>query len=145
MISDGVERRASLPADAWARIRRLGISAGFTLDGAVSCDGSFDPGTLLEVPVSLTHNSMAGPPAPLEILAAAAEGAAQTLGVGDWLPSVTLDAAARCGARSILGSLEVGKYADFGFLSSDPRATDIRNFSQIECVATWIGGREIRL
>ena len=88
---------------------------------------------------------MAGAPDPLTILsAAAATKAAGSKSVADWLPSVTADASARCGTGSILGSLEVGAYADFAFLDRDPRTVDLRNASKIECKGTWLGGREVR-
>jgi hypothetical protein len=145
-VSDGLERRDAKLAGTWARIRRLGISAGITLeDPSVTRDGAPRLRALRDIPVSLTRDLMAGAPNPLTILSAAAEAKiAQGADVADWLPSVTADASARCGTRAILGSFEVGKYADFAFLDRDPRTVDLRSASQIECKATWLAGREIR-
>jgi hypothetical protein len=144
-VSDGVERRAAQPAEAWSRMRRLGVSMGaMPDDSAASEDGALDLGAGIDVPVSLSHDVMAGAPEPLTILARAAASASGSTGPADRLPSVTADAAARCGARAILGSFEVGKYADFAFLDRDPRAFDLRAATQIKCTGTWLAGREVR-
>lgn len=143
-VSDGVEGRAFRPGETWTRIRRLGVSAGLLVDNSiVSRDGSLDLGAPLDVPVSLTRDVMAGAPEPLTVLAAASSASGST-SAADRLPSVTIDAAARCGARAILGSLEVGKYADFAFLDRDPRRVDLREATQVQCVGAWLAGREIR-
>jgi predicted amidohydrolase YtcJ len=143
-VSDGVERCSALSAETWAQIRRLGVSAGLMLDDScVWGDGSLDFG-VPDVPVSLTRDVMAGAPEPLTILARAAANASRSTGAADRLPSVTTDAAARCGARAILGSFEVGKYADFAFLDCDPRGVGLRAATQIKCTGTWLAGREIR-
>ena len=143
-VSDGVERRAAQSAAAWAQTRRLGISAGIILDDPdVGEDGASDLRAPPDVPVSLTRDLMAGAPKPIMILAAAANAGGRT-GVADWLPSVTSDAAARCGVGAILGSFEVGKYADFAFLDRDLRGVDLRDDVQIKCIGTWLAGREIR-
>lgn len=143
-VADSIECRAAQSAGAWARIRRLGISAGIILDDpVVSEDGAPDFDALPGVPVSLTRDLIAGAPEPLVVLRAAANAAAST-GVTDWLPSVTADAAARCGAGPIFGSFEVGKYADFAFLDRDPRGANLRGGTQTQCIGTWLAGREIR-
>jgi predicted amidohydrolase YtcJ len=145
-VSDGLERRDAKLAGTWARIRRLGVSAGITLeDPSVTGDGAPRLRAPRDIPMSLTRDLMAGAPNPLTILSAAAEAkVAEGADVADWLPSVTADASARCGTRAILGSFEVGKYADFAFLDRDPRTVDLRSATQIECKATWLAGREIR-
>jgi predicted amidohydrolase YtcJ len=145
-ISDGLEHRGPQSAETWARIRQLGISAGVILeDPSFSEDDRPHLGAPRDVPVSLTCDLMAGAPDPLTFLsAAAATKAAGSKNVADWLPSVTADASTRCGTGSILGSLEVGAYADFAFLDRDPRDVDLRNASEIECKGTWLGGREVR-
>jgi len=143
-VSDGIECRAAQPAGTWARIQRLGVSVGVTPeDPAVSQGRSLDLAAPPGVPLSLAHDIMAGAPEPLAILAAAAN-AAGSPSVADRLPSITADAAARCGTRAILGALEIGKYADFAFLDRDPRGVDLRGATQIECIGTWLAGREIR-
>jgi predicted amidohydrolase YtcJ len=144
-VSDGIERHAALAPGTWSRIGQLGISAGLILDDpAVTGDGGLDLDAPPDVPVSVTRDLMAGAPSPLAIIASPANPAGST-GVADRLSMVTADAAARCGARAILGSLGVGKYADFAFLDRDPRGVHLQGATQIECIGTWIAGREIRL
>jgi len=141
-VSDGVESRVSQSAGAWARTRRLGVSAGIVLDDpAVSDVDALDLGAASGIPVSLTRDLMVGAPEPLMVLATTAGGSAA---MRDWLPSITSDAAARCGAGAILGSFEVGKYADFAFLDRAPQRVDLGHDVQIKCVGTWLAGREIR-
>ena len=95
------------------------------------------------VPISVSLDMMAGLFSPLQMLSRAAAVVGKTR-VADWLLSVTRGAATRCGVGAILGSLEVGKYADFALLSGDPRNSNARDASRICCVGTWLGGREIR-
>jgi Amidohydrolase family len=138
--SDGVELRAAPPAETWALIQQLGVSVGFTLNGPP--ENPVDLGWPTNVPVSLAGDLMAGPPEPLRMLSkmnwfgrfSRAEG----------LSSITLAAATRCGARTILGSLEVGKYADLVFVNSDPRQIDAHGPPKIHCLKTWIAGHEVR-
>jgi predicted amidohydrolase YtcJ len=145
-VSDGLECCGAQSAETWARIHRLGVSAGVTLDEpSVTGDGAPLFRAPLDIRVSLTRDLMAGAPNPLTTLSAAAGAkVVERADVADWLPSVTADASARCGTRAILGSFEVGKYADFAFLDRDPRSVDLCSATQIECKATWLAGREIR-
>ena len=139
-VSDGVELCAAPPAETWALIQQLGVSVGFTLNAPH--ENPVDLGWPTDVPVSLAGDLMAGPPEPLRMLSklnwfgrfSPAEG----------LSSITLAAATRCGAHAILGSLEVGKYADLVFISSDPRQIDPHGPPKIHCLQTWIAGREVR-
>jgi predicted amidohydrolase YtcJ len=144
-ILDGLERRDVQWEETWERIRGLGVSMGFILqDMTVSEDDPPLVGARRDIPLSLTCDLMAGAPNPLKILSAAAVAkAAQGAGVADWLPSLTADASARCGTGAILGSFEVGKYADFAFLDRDPRGVDLQSASRIECKGTWLAGRQI--
>ena len=145
-ISDGLEHWGPQSAETWARIQRLGLSAGVILEDPSFSQGDWPHlGAPPDVPVSLTCDLMAGAPDPLTFLSAAATTrAAGSRSVADWLPNVTADASARCGTGSILGSLKVGAYADFAFLDRDPRNVGLRNASEIECKGTWLGGREVR-
>ncbi len=142
--ADGIERRGPLPAGGWGRLRRLGLSTGLIMDeGVVPAGAAADLGEAGGVPVSVSLDTMAGLSTPLQMLSAAAAIVGK-LRVDDWLPAVTRGAATRCGVGAILGSLEVGKYADFALLSDDPRQSDPRDVSRIRCVGTWVAGREIR-
>lgn len=142
--ADGIERRGPLPAGSWVRLRRLGLSTGLIMDeGVVPGGAAADLSEARGVPFSVSLDMMAGLSTPLQMLAAAATIVGKVR-VDDWLSTVTRGAATRCGAGAILGSLEVGKYADFALLSDDPRRSDPRDVSRIRCVGTWVAGREIR-
>ena len=141
--ADGVERRGPLEAGSWARLRRLGLSTGLVIDGGIVPGGAAaDLDETGDVPVSSSLDRMAGLSGPLQMLSGAATIAGRA-GVDDWLWSVTHGSATRCGAGDILGSLDVGKYADFAFLSDDPRHADSRDVSRLRCVGAWVAGREI--
>ena len=58
------------------------------------------------------------------------------------LRAVTRDAAWQCGMDDITGSLEVGKYADFVLLESDPTAAEPTAISAIKVSETWLGGEQ---
>jgi predicted amidohydrolase YtcJ len=142
--ADGIERRGPLPAGGWVRLRRLGLSTGLIMDEGIVPNGTAaDLREAGGVPISVSLDMMAGLFSPLQMLSRAAAVVGKTR-VADWLLSVTRGAATRCGVGAILGSLEVGKYADFALLSGDPRNSNARDASRICCVGTWLGGREIR-
>jgi predicted amidohydrolase YtcJ len=55
--------------------------------------------------------------------------------------AVTIDAAWQTHSDDVLGSLEVGKYADLVVLSADPQAVDPEAIAAIEVVQTRLGGK----
>lgn len=57
------------------------------------------------------------------------------------LRAMTIDAAWQCHSDHEVGSLEIGKFADFVVLAEDPLAIDPECLSQIEILETWVGGR----
>ncbi|HEX5016597.1 MAG TPA: amidohydrolase [Actinomycetes bacterium] len=57
------------------------------------------------------------------------------------LRSITIDAAYLIGMDHLVGSLEVGKYADFAVLGQDPTAVDPQQLRQIPVIATVLGGK----
>lgn len=57
------------------------------------------------------------------------------------LRAVTLDAAWQCQADHVVGSLEVGKYADLVLLEGDPTRVDPTAIRRIKVSETWMGGR----
>lgn len=57
------------------------------------------------------------------------------------LRAVTLDAAWQCQADHVVGSLEVGKYADLVLLEGDPTRVDPTTIRKIKVSETWMGGR----
>jgi predicted amidohydrolase YtcJ len=52
-------------------------------------------------------------------------------------------AAYAIGLDDEIGSLEVGKNADFVVLDHDLTTTDIAELDRIGVLATWVGGREV--
>lgn len=57
------------------------------------------------------------------------------------LRAVTLDAAWQCQADHLVGSLEVGKYADLVLLEGDPTRVEPTAIRRIKVSETWMGGR----
>ncbi len=57
--------------------------------------------------------------------------------------SMTRDAAWQCHSDHEIGSLEVGKCADFIILDKDPRAVPQTDISKIRVLQTWMGGRKV--
>jgi predicted amidohydrolase YtcJ len=55
----------------------------------------------------------------------------------------TIDAAWQLFADDIVGSLEVGKYADLVVLSADPRSVSPEEIADLEVRATFLAGRQV--
>ncbi|MCV7075543.1 amidohydrolase [Mycobacterium szulgai] len=55
----------------------------------------------------------------------------------------TIDAAWQLFADDVVGSLEVGKYADLVVLSADPRAVPPEEIADLEIRATFLAGRQV--
>jgi predicted amidohydrolase YtcJ len=68
-------------------------------------------------------------------------GAAQCISVDEALVAITLGAAFSLGMDHLIGSIEVGKFADFCVLKSDPTACGADKLDDIAIVATVLGGR----
>jgi predicted amidohydrolase YtcJ len=59
------------------------------------------------------------------------------------LRAMTIDAAWQCHSDHEVGSLEVGKFADFVILAEDPLAVEPERLAQIQVLETWVGGRQV--
>jgi predicted amidohydrolase YtcJ len=55
----------------------------------------------------------------------------------------TIDAAWQLFADDVIGSLEVGKYADMVVLSADPRDVPAEEIADLEVRATYLAGRKV--
>jgi predicted amidohydrolase YtcJ len=55
----------------------------------------------------------------------------------------TIDAAWQLFSDDIIGSLEVGKYADLVVLSADPRAVPPEQIADLDVCATYLAGRQV--
>ncbi|KAJ3340428.1 hypothetical protein HDU93_007035 [Gonapodya sp. JEL0774] len=67
----------------------------------------------------------------------------ETIPVMDAIKAVTYNSALALGAEKITGSIEVGKYADFVVLSTDPTECDVAKgeIGNLDVVETWVAGK----
>ena len=68
---------------------------------------------------------------------------AERVSVESAIRSVTIEAAWQMMVEDIVGSIEVGKYADFVILEEDPRKVDPSMISEIKVVETWMNGKSV--
>jgi predicted amidohydrolase YtcJ len=69
----------------------------------------------------------------------------QAVSVDDAIRAVTIDAAYSMFADHLVGSLEVGKQADFVLLEKNPRTTSPAEIRNIKVLGTWIDGKPVKL
>src|SRR5262249_44726480 len=67
----------------------------------------------------------------------------EVLTVDQAIRAQTIDAAWQLFADKIVGSLEVGKYADMVVLSADPHSVDPEKIADITVLATFLAGHEV--
>lgn len=67
----------------------------------------------------------------------------ERLTVDQAIRAQTIDAAWQLFADDVLGSLEVGKYADLVVLSADPRTVPPERIADLEVRATFLAGRQV--
>lgn len=72
-------------------------------------------------------------------------GADQAVTVDDAIRAITIDAAYQIFADNLVGSLEVGKQADFVVLDKNPRQTPPAAIRNIKVKGTWIDGKPVNL
>ena len=65
----------------------------------------------------------------------------ERISVDDAIRAVTIDAAYQMMSDDKIGSLEVGKLADFVVLEKNPRATPAEQIGDIKVLQTWVGGK----
>ena len=65
----------------------------------------------------------------------------ERISVDDAIRAVTIDAAYQMMSDHEVGSLEVGKLADFVVLEKNPRTTPPAQISEIKVLETWMGGK----
>jgi len=163
-----VEHATMARADQIERMKRLGCEPSFMTDfvhlyGADYRDTLFGPErAAFMVPVGAaakagigyslhTDNPAAGLPLnPMRLVETAVTRRCMTdnsvigpdlaLTVDQALRGITFFAARQLGMGDRIGSLEVGKEADFTLLESDPYATDPAQLSQIKVSETWLAG-----
>lgn len=102
------------------------------------------------IPISISSDAPVAEPRPLEAIMVAANRLTRRgvrLGSEELLISVeqalaahTINGAKSLGREHDLGSIAVGKRADFVVLAKDPLATPVDEISSIRVLQTWIGG-----
>jgi len=108
-----------------------GCNVSFHNDGAVS-----PPTPLLNVQAAVTRRTRSG----------ALHGENQQVSLDEGLAAETINAARMLKREDVVGSIEVGKFADFVELTADPYAVDVLKLAT-ECTVagTWLGGNRIDL
>ena len=101
---------------------------------------------------SLHADSPMYPPGPLRLAGTASSrhtrlgeplAAHQAISVEAAIKAVTIDAAWQLRMDDEVGSIEVGKRADFAVLDANPMRSAPTDLEHIDVTATWLGGREI--
>lgn len=67
----------------------------------------------------------------------------ESVSVESAIRALTSEAAWQCMSEHEIGSIEVGKLADFVILAEDPRIVDKDKISQIKIISTWMNGKEV--
>jgi predicted amidohydrolase YtcJ len=102
--------------------------------------------------ISLHNDPPVTPEEPLRNISVAATrvapsgrvlGPEQLLTVEQAIRAQTIDAAYQLFSDDVIGSLEVGKYADMVVLSADPRAVPPEDIADLDVLATYLAGRQV--
>lgn len=112
---------------------------------------AFDAG----VPVSFHNDGSVSPPLPLLNVQAAVtrttingnlHGSEQAISIDEAMCAETINAAKLLKREHLVGSIEVGKLADFVELSADPYAVDPHKiYAECKVKGTWLGGKRVDL
>lgn len=150
------------------RAHDLGVTCSIFVDqihywGDVLVDGLFGPehgnrwmpcGSALAtgMKISLHNDPPVTPEEPLRNISVAATriapsgrvlGPEERITVDQAIRAQTIDAAWQLFADDVIGSLEVGKYADLVMLSADPRAVAPETIADIDIRATYLAGKRV--
>ncbi len=150
------------------RAHGLGVTASLFVDqlhywGDVIVDGLFGPergerwmpcgsAAATGMRISLHNDPPVTPEEPLRNISVAATRTApsgrvlapqERLTVAQGIKAQTIDAAYQLFADDIVGSIEVGKYADLVVLSGDPYAVEPEDVAGLTVRATYLAGRQV--
>ena len=150
------------------RAHDLGVTCSIFVDqihywGDVLVDGLFGPehgerwmpagsAVATGMRISLHNDPPVTPEEPLRNISVAATRLApsgrvlapqERITVEQAIRAQTLDAAWQLFADDIVGSLEVGKYADLVVLSADPRTVPPQDIADLEVIATYLAGKQV--
>ncbi|ORB83750.1 amidohydrolase [Mycobacterium kansasii] len=163
-----LEHAPMLRPDQMRRAAALGVTVSLFVDqihywGDILVDGLFglDRGSRWApagsavsagLRISLHNDPPVTPEEPLRNISVAATRTApsgrvlapqERLTVEQAIRAQTLDAAWQLFADDVIGSLEVGKYADMVVLSQDPRTVAPEEIADLEVRATFLAGRQV--
>jgi predicted amidohydrolase YtcJ len=166
-----IEHLGACRADQFERAARMGVGLsmspfqfiywGDKLDGEMfpseigsqwqSVGDAFRSGAV----VSFHNDGSVSPPIPLlnwqatttrQTASGKVHGANQAISLDDAIKAHTVNAAHMLHRDDEIGSIEVGKLADFCELSSDPYVADLHKLTeQVKVLGTWVGGKKIDL
>jgi predicted amidohydrolase YtcJ len=150
------------------RAHDLGVTCSIFVDhihywGDVLVDGLFGPehgetwmpagsAVATGMRISLHNDPPVTPEEPLRNISVAATRLApsgrvlapqERITVEQAIRAQTIDAAWQLFADDVVGSLEVGKYADLVVLSADPRAVPAQDIADLDVVATYLAGKQV--
>lgn len=163
-----LEHVGAIRPDQLRRAAALGVTCSMFVDhlhywGDVLVDGLFGPehgsrwmpaasAVAAGMRISLHNDPPVTPEEPLRNISVAATRVApsgrvlapgERLTVDQAIRAQTLDAAWQLFADDVIGSLEVGKYADLVVLSADPRSVAPEAVADLEVRATYLAGRQV--
>jgi hypothetical protein len=163
-----LEHVGAIRPEQLQRAADLGVTCSIFVDqihywGDVLVDGLFGPergsrwmpagsAVATGMRISLHNDPPVTPEEPLRNISVAATRIApsgrvlapeERLTVEQAIRAQTIDAAWQLFADDIVGSLEVGKYADMVVLSADPRAVPPESIADLEVRATFLAGRQV--
>jgi len=160
-----IEHAGAMTPVQFARAASLGVTCSFLIDhlyywGDVLVDGLFGPdhgavwsaaGSALAagLRISLHNDPPVTPEEPLRNICVAVTRTTRTgrvlapqecITVEQALRAQTIDAAWQLFAEDVIGSIEVGKYADLVVLAQDPVAVEPAAIADIEIMTTYLAG-----
>lgn len=163
-----LEHVGAISDEQLQRAHDLGVTCSIFVDqihywGDVIVDGLFGPehgnrwmpcGSAIKtgMRISLHNDPPVTPEEPLRNISVAATrvapsgrvlGPEQLLTVEQAIRAQTIDAAYQLFADDVIGSLEVGKYADLVVLAADPRSVPPEDIADLEVRATYLAGRQV--
>ncbi|WP_448435212.1 amidohydrolase [Mycolicibacterium setense] len=163
-----LEHVGAITPEQLRRAHALGVTCSLFVDhlhywGDVLVDGLFGPehggrwmpagsAVATGMRISLHNDPPVTPEEPLRNISVAVTRTApsgrvlapeERLTVEQGIRAQTIDAAWQLFADNVIGSLEIGKYADLVILSADPRETAPEGIADLEVQATFLAGRQV--
>ncbi|OBJ48389.1 amidohydrolase [Mycobacterium sp. 1423905.2] len=163
-----LEHVGAIRPEQLRRAVELGVTCSIFVDqihywGDVIVDGLFGPergsrwmpagsAVAAGMRISLHNDPPVTPEEPLRNISVAATRTApsgrvlapeERLTVEQAIRAQTIDAAWQLQADEVIGSLEVGKYADLVVLSADPRTVPADQIADLQVRATYLAGRQV--